>query len=229
MFIELKDIVYKYPSTDAPLFQDLNCRIEGPGFHALFGPSGVGKTTLARLLAGLEAVDGGRIVTDAPRILYTYNTERLPGWADVGEHHARVTPDGRGDRRAELTEIFGLTNHLSSRFSRLSMGQRNRANLTRYLVQDFDVLVMDESLANVDEATRERIILSVKSLFPRKLFLYISHNVMEVAKFCGDVVVLRGARKSPRIVRIKGRDHREGRPTDREALERTMLEIVNAA
>ena len=54
----------------------------------------------------------------------------------------------------------------------------------RYLLQDFDVLIMDESLANVDELTREKIILKIKALFPERCFLYISHNVAEVARFC---------------------------------------------
>ena len=51
---------------------------------------------------------------------------------------------------------------MKSRFAQLSLGQQNRTNLTRYLLQDFDLLIMDESLANVDELTKEKIILKIK-------------------------------------------------------------------
>ncbi len=94
--------------------------------------------------------------------------------------------------------MHGLT---GSRFSQLSLGQQNRINLIRYLLQDFDLLIMDESLANVDELTREKIILTIKATFPDRYFLYISHNVVEVSKFCREIVVFRGARKRPRTDR----------------------------
>ena len=51
MLLEYKDITFKYPNTDTYVFKDLSCRVCGPGFHALFGPSGVGKTTLAKMMA----------------------------------------------------------------------------------------------------------------------------------------------------------------------------------
>jgi ABC-type nitrate/sulfonate/bicarbonate transport system ATPase subunit len=129
----------------------------------------------------------------------------------------------------ELIETFGIEANVSSRFHRLSLGQQNRANLIRYLLQDFDLLIMDESLANVDELTREKIILKVKALFPERCFLYISHNVAEVARFCSQVLVLRSQSKIPQVVSVQGQDHRQGVAPDPDRLERAMLEIVHAA
>ena len=118
---------------------------------------------------------------------------------------------------------------MPSRFSQLSLGQQNRTNLARYLLQDFDLLIMDESLANVDEVTKERIILTMKNLFPNRCFLYISHSVVEVAKFCRQILVLRGHHRQPQTIWISGHDHMEGRSVSKTDLEQTMLEIVNAA
>ena len=230
MRIQGNHLTYQYPNSPRYVFKDLDFNISEPGFHALFGPSGVGKTTLARLLAGLENGYGGRFhAEDIARTLYSYNTERLPGWTAVGDHLRRVTPDNRRDLLDRLIATFGLTEHLGSRFRQLSMGQQNRVNLARYLVQDFDVLIMDESLANVDEATREKIILGIKAAFSDKLFLYISHNVTEVARFCREILVLRGAKRSPQAVSVQGRDQKDGRRPRQDDLERTMLEIVHAA
>ncbi len=185
MLLEFKDISYKYPGSINEVFKNLTCRISTPGFHALFGPSGVGKTTLAKMMIGEVKGYGGEILTsEIHRILYTYNLERLPGWSSVREHLQATTPESGKDKIDELVTAFGLEACMQSRFAQLSLGQQNRTNLARYLLQNFDLLIMDESLANVDEVTKEKIILTMKTIFPDRCFLYISHSVTEVAKFC---------------------------------------------
>ena len=107
--------------------------------------------------------------------------------------------------------------------------QKNRVNLIRYLLQDFNVLIMDESLANVDERTREKIIVKVKRTYPEAIFIYISHNVVEVSKFCRQIFVLRNAHKQPQAVAGEGCNlTSEGMP-HKTALEQTMLEVMNAS
>jgi ABC-type multidrug transport system ATPase subunit len=230
MFIECKDLTYKYPGTDTYIFNNLSCRISGPGFHSLFGPSGVGKTTLARVMTEQVTGFSGSIVThDIGRILYCYNVERLPGWYSVGDHLEEVTPTAYKDRADRIVGFFRLEACLASRFAQLSLGQQNRVNLARYLLQDFDALIMDESLANVDEPTRQHIILEIKEMFPTKSFIYISHNVLEVSKFCDQILVLRSTHKSPQAVPVVGRDYRKDAPLENRDLELTMLEVLHAA
>ena len=230
MLLEFKDITYQYPGSSNDVFKNLTCKISSPGFHALFGPSGVGKTTLAKMMIGAVEGFSGEISTSGiGRILYTYNLERLPGWSTVREHLQTTTPDSSKGRIDELTNAFGLGQCMQSRFAQLSLGQQNRTNLTRYLLQDFDLLIMDESLANVDEVTKEKIILTMKRIFPQRCFLYISHSVVEVAKFCRQILVLRGKHKTPQTVTINGQDYVDSNALINNDLEQTMLEIVNAA
>jgi ABC-type multidrug transport system ATPase subunit len=177
-----------------------------------------------RGFSGEISLNGGR------RALYTYNLERLPGWSTVRRHIEETAPAAARAQAEELLSEFGMESCVDARFNRLSMGQQNRANLVRYLLQEFDLLIMDESLANVDELTRERIILKIKALFPERCFLYISHNVAEVARFCNRILVLRGASKSPQVVSVRGADlAAQGAAPPPERLERAMLEIVHAA
>jgi ABC-type multidrug transport system ATPase subunit len=224
------DIAFTYPDAPRPLFSGVSFRLPAPGFHAFFGPSGVGKTSLARIITGSLGRFSGTVATDGLKtLLYSYNTERLPGWSSVDRHLTRVIPPSMLTRKDELVEIFGLADCIGSRFNRLSMGQRNRVNLIRYLLQDCDLLIMDESLANVDERTREKIILTVKELFPERYFIYISHNLREVAKFCASILVFRTTDKSPQTVMVQGRNLHEGEVPSRPELDATLLEIMNAA
>jgi ABC-type nitrate/sulfonate/bicarbonate transport system ATPase subunit len=230
MSLEVRHISYRYPDAAGDVFSDLNFRISDPGFHSLFGPSGVGKTTLARVLAGgIKGFEGEIASNGIRQVLYTYNLERLPGWSGVRAHLEAVAPRADRRRMEELIETFDIADQAGARFHQLSLGQQNRANLIRYLLQDFDLLIMDESLANVDELTREKIILKIKAIFPERCFLYISHNVAEVAKFCRQVLVLRSPARAPQVVSVQGRDHREGAEFHPGRLERAMLEIVHAA
>jgi ABC-type multidrug transport system ATPase subunit len=230
MQIACQDITYQYPQTDIHVFDHLHCRVTGPGFHALFGQSGMGKTTLARMIAGELSGYSGQIRTcSISGILYTHNMERFPGWASIGELMASITPASARDRLNMLVDAFGIQPVLGARFSQLSLGQKNRANLIRYLLQEFDLLIMDESLANVDETTRGRIIITLKTLFPDKCFLYISHNMMEIATFCNQVIVLRSVQKHPQVHVISGQNRfHEDRGVMAE-VEQTMLEIVHVS
>jgi len=218
----VKNICVRFPAATRFVFNDLSFHLYAPGFHALFGPSGVGKTTLARVITGdLKPLSGSIDAGTLSTFLYSYNLERLPDWSTVGNHLEKVTPPGRETLRKDLIHIFKLKDCAQKRFSLLSLGQQNRVNLLRYLLQDFDILIMDESLGNVDEPTRESILFKIKEMFPDPYFLY--------TRFCQSIVILRGSDRTPQSRLISGMDARSGVSPDSRKLEQTMLEIVNAS
>ena len=190
MRLECNGLNFTYPGSTTAVINNLSFSMENPGFNAVFGPSGVGKTSLAKMISTPRIQYRGDIRTPGiDTILYAYNLERLPGWSSTGKHLDKVMPEGKSALKEELVRIFELEEVMESRFSQLSMGQQNRINLIRYLLQDFDLLILDECLANVDEKLREVIILAIKEIFTDRMFLYISHNLMEVSKFCRDILV----------------------------------------
>jgi ABC-type multidrug transport system ATPase subunit len=229
MRLECNGLNFIYPGSETRVIADLRFSMSGPGFHAVFGPSGAGKTSFARLLTQYR--DHPELPIQTPgigTILYTYNLERLPGWSAAGRHLDRVCPRDRRDLKEELIEIFHLEPVLGARFCQLSMGQQNRMNLIRYLLQDFDLMILDESLANVDEKLRQTILVAIKTRFAHKMFLYISHNLMEVARFCRQILVLtEPSRQKPNRL-ISGLDQAADPNLEKSDLDRVMLEIMNA-
>ena len=232
MKIVCQNLGFSYPESDHPLFSDLNLSIKGTGFFSFFGFSGSGKSTLARLIGGLLTPDSGRVIkTGLSRHLFSYNTERLPGWMTVGEHLKRVVCPGREDLLNDFLSEFGIIPFMEHKFPKLSMGQKNRVNLVRYLVQDFDLLIADEVLANVDEPSRNRILGFIKQSYPDKAFIYISHNVSEVALFSKQVFVLpeKGADGLSDLVSVAGLDVRKPHEADRTRVQEKILEILKAS
>lgn len=230
MRLECSNITYSYPDTDSKVLDKVNCTLSRPGFHSIFGPSGVGKSSFARLLADEDRYDyQGKIeLTNIHTVLYSYNMERLPGWSSAGAHLNKVVAEEKEELKQELIKIFNLSSLLASRFHQLSMGQQNRVNLIRYLLQEYDLLILDESLANVDEKLRQSIILAIKRIFPEKMFLYISHNLMEVATLCDEILVFGGGSRGKSYSTIQGQNCCSPESIDRKRVDRTMLEIMNA-
>jgi ABC-type transport system involved in cytochrome bd biosynthesis fused ATPase/permease subunit len=232
MRISCRNLHYTYPGADFSVFSDLNWSIEGPGFFALFGLSGTGKSTLARLITGeLSPVKGHIDIQSAGRVLYAHNAERVPGWDTVGAHLRSVTPASKTSLLTTILKDYGMETYLESRFSGLSMGQKNRINLARYLVQEFDLLIADEVLANVDEPTRNHILERLKTLFPQKTFVYISHNALEVARFSQTIHVLPhgSTAGTNRINKITGLDQQEGMETPEELLQERVYAMLSSA
>jgi len=233
--ISAKDISFGYEETQPYLFNDLCLKISSPGFYSLFGFSGCGKSTLARLLAGLLKPQKGFVIKKGiTNVLLCYNTERLPGWVSVGEHLDRaVSPkSSKKDLRYFISEL-GLSSVVDQKFFRLSMGQKNRANLARYLVQDFDMLICDEVLANVDEPSRNHILSLIKYRFGHHAILfYISHNVEEVCFFSKKIFVIPTGKETVEdLIEIDGLDGRDKKKEKgrQEILHETILKVLKAA
>jgi len=231
MFLRLSKLSYIYPNSDQPIFQNLNWELEGPGFFSLFGFSGVGKSTLAKIVSGdINDYTGLRTVSDSTT-LYSHNNERIPGWQTISEHISQVIPPQKAGLCREIAERFAITANMDRRFGRLSMGQKNRVNVLRYILQDFDLLIGDEILANVDEPTRNLILLEIKKLFPDKTFLYISHNALEVVKFSKTIFILPQTPDGviTKVLSISGLDEQTGNEANPREVERRVFSLLKMA
>jgi NitT/TauT family transport system ATP-binding protein len=198
----------------------------GPGeFITIVGPSGCGKTTLLRIMAGLLLPTSGTVrllgrpVTGPSRSVgVVFQDPVLLPWRTVLENvmlPVQVLGLDRGPyrRRAlDLLRLVGLTGFESKYPHELSGGMRQRVSLTRALVHDPALLLMDEPFGALDAMTREAMNLELQRIWREfgKTVAFITHSIPE-AVFLGDRVVVMSPRPG-RIVDVVAVEL--GRPRD---------------
>jgi NitT/TauT family transport system ATP-binding protein len=177
----------------------------GPGdFVALLGPSGCGKSTLLRLIAGLERPRAGRIfmgeheigAPDPSRVLVFQDPTLYP-WRTVRQNvalglEARGLMRTRSARIDDVLRLVGLDGFDHAYPHQLSGGMAQRAALARALVNEPNVLLMDEPLANLDSLTRFVMQDELVALWRSERFtaFLVTHDVEEALYLAGRVLVL---------------------------------------
>lgn len=128
------------------------------GVTVLLGPSGRGKTTLLRVLAGLQKPDAGRVTVQPEEIAFLFQEDRLFPWRTARQHIEDVLPRARRGEWARWLSFVELDGEGASRPAVLSGGMRRRLALARTLALGGRWYLLDEPFAGVDQARAERIL-----------------------------------------------------------------------
>ncbi|MBI05660.1 MAG: ABC transporter ATP-binding protein [Rhodospirillaceae bacterium] len=189
------------------LFHDLDLELPAGRVSVLLGPSGVGKSSLLRLIAGLEVVEGGgsvKFIVSGDQVsdravtppAYMAQQDLLLPWLDalgnviLGQRLRSDTPDR--SRARDLLARVGLDNYAHARPAALSGGMRQRVALARTLMEARATVLMDEPFSALDAVTRLRLQELATKLLRGRTILLVTHDPMEALRLGECIFIMSG-------------------------------------
>ena len=215
--VELKNLSKTYDKKILAL-EDINLTIEDGQFFVLLGPSGAGKTTTLRCIAGLEKIDSGSVLFDNESV-----TEDQPASRDVSfvfqqfslyPHYTvyenlafplrspmRKLPEDEIKIKIEnIAKMLKISNKLKNKATEVSGGEMQRVAIGRALVRKPNIYLMDEPLSSLDAKLRESLRIELKNIQTNlnATILYVTHDQAEATTLADKIGVL----KEGKIVQI---------------------------
>ena len=197
---------------------DISFSAEPNEFVTFVGPSGCGKSTLLKIVGGLLDRSAGDVTVKGEPVLgprrdigLMFQTAVLFDWRTALENVLlpvevlRLDATAYRPRAQDILKMVGLEGFEASYPNQLSGGMQQRVSLSRALVYEPDLLLMDEPFGALDEFTRERLNLEIQRIWMerRKTVLFVTHNISE-AVFLSDQILVMTPRpgRVARIVRV---------------------------
>ena len=205
--VSLKNL-YKSYDKSKTIINGINLEIKDKEFIVLVGSSGCGKSTILRLIAGLEDITkgtvsiGGNVVNNVhPKdrdIAFVFQSYALYPHMNVYDNIAfglkmrKINKSIIDKKVRETAEILDLTEYLNRKPKQLSGGQRQRVALGRAMVRNPKVFLMDEPLSNLDAKLRVQMRSEIKKLHKKldTTFIYVTHDQTEALTMGDRIAVL---------------------------------------
>ena len=177
--IIIKDLCKRYGEKN--VLADFSAVIPAAGVLGIMGESGCGKTTLLRILLGLESIDGGRIDGLPPRISAVFQEDRLCDEFSAVTNVAIAAP--RHTPRAAIEKCLaslGLGADLNRPVRTLSGGMRRRVAIARALMAEGELLLLDEPFKGLDDETRLSVIAVVREMTKGRTVVLVTHDEEDI-------------------------------------------------
>ena len=174
------------------VLRELRLNIKKDKITVILGRSGCGKTTLLRLIAGLESVSLGEIkFKEQAKIGFVFQEPRLMPFLNVYENI--VFPLKKQEIEPAKIDAFismiGLSDFKFAAVSQLSGGMSSRVSLARVLAYEANLILMDEPFAALDAFTRASMQAEILKIKAGKTIIFVTHNIDE-ALFLADEIIL---------------------------------------
>ncbi|KUO62591.1 MAG: ABC transporter [Gracilibacter sp. BRH_c7a] len=220
MYVQIRDLTFRYKNSDEDILKNLNLDIMQGEVISVLGQSGSGKSTLLRMIAGLEKPSKGTIIIDN-KIMVDRDTFLFPEERGVGMvfqdyalfPHLNVEKNIRyglhsfskkeqSKRLQEVLELVNLTEFAKRYPHELSGGQQQRVALARALAPKPSVLLLDEPFSNLDADLKGRIRIELGRIIRQSgiTSIFVTHDQEDSRAIADRVVFLESQNhKSPLI------------------------------
>lgn len=214
MSLIVSDLTKKYG--DKVVVDHLNFEMKEPGVYALLGTNGAGKTTSIRIILGMLANDGGKVLwKDKPLDPVSTNIGYLaeerglyPKYSLLDQllYFAKLKKVGKKEAmerikywagRLEVEEyifpkpVRGRKNSKANRADQLSKGNQQKIQLMAALISDPELLVLDEPLSGLDPVNTDLFKSIIREEIEKKKYLIMSsHQMPVIEEFCSDITIL---------------------------------------
>jgi multiple sugar transport system ATP-binding protein len=210
--VVLKNVTKKFGAITA--INRLDLEIKSGEFFVLLGPTGAGKTTTLRCVAGLERQDEGNILIEGVNVdkfdpanrdvafvfqyfsLYPHYTVRENLEFPLKPKHRRLPQNEINKRVSEVAKILHIDHLLERKSDKLSGGEMQRVTIGRAIVRKPKVFLMDEPLSNLDAKLREKLRAELKRLqidIGATLF-FVTHDQVEAMTMADRIAILNKGR-----------------------------------
>jgi NitT/TauT family transport system ATP-binding protein len=246
VILELTDLGKTFPGKNPEerlsILDHINCSIEAGQFVSIIGSSGCGKTTLLRIIAGLERPSQGRVLLNGQEIQgvteqigLVFQEYALFPWRTTLENiqmglEIKGTAKAERERLAgEYIRAFDLQGFEDHYPRQLSGGMQQRVAIARTLIMNPKVVLMDEPFASLDSQTRNDLQEFLSGVWQKRgdTVVFVTHNVDE-AVFLSDQIIVLSRRPAGIDLVLKVETPRPRDRTDSEfnALRRVILQLL---
>ena len=199
MSVILRDISKRYG--DKRVLENLCLTFTFGKRYAVVGTSGIGKTTLLRLIAGLEKQDDGSVeMQNDPVISYAFQEPRLFPGLTVMENIRAIDPERDGSQLLEMLDLLHESDHYPAS---LSGGMKKRAGLARALSKKADIYLIDEPTAGQDANHSAAVADAIRAYTAGSLCIISTHDAELIAAIAEEMIVF--SNKGVALHRVAGK------------------------
>lgn len=192
---------YQIKEKKVQALKGIDLQIEQGSFVTVVGKSGCGKTTLLRILSGLEDKTQGEIHFNSPKVSIIFQEPRLMPWLTVKQNMGFSLIESKDKEDADKTvnkylDMLGLTEFKDAYPSQISGGMAQRTAFGRTLCYNPELILMDEPLGALDAFNRRKLQRDLIDIFVKnkKTIIFVTHDVDEAIYLGQKIVVMDGGR-----------------------------------
>lgn len=171
------------------IHKNINLTFEKGLSYVILGPSGIGKSTLLNIIAGLFNDYTGEIINDFSSMAYSFQEGRLIPWLSVEDNLRYI--EGNENNLNKYLELFKIKDLKSMFVKNLSGGEKQRVSLARAFYKEAELLLIDESFSSLNLKMKISIIeeMNIHLRNTRQSLIYVSHNIEEALLLADKIVI----------------------------------------